>query len=134
MKGSYILLIFLKNETRIRIGSMGMLTFPKGYYLYIGSAMGCNSSTSLENRVMRHTSESHNKKLFWHIDYFLASDLTVLTRIYLIPTLIRLECLLSGYIIKVSDEYIKNFGYSDCICPSHLMYFKNFQGIKGFFI
>jgi len=133
MKGSYILLIFLPNETRIRIGSLGLLTFPKGYYLYVGSAMGHNSSTSLENRVKRHISESHHKKLFWHIDYFLASDISILIKIYLIPSLIRMECVLAGEILSVCDNYIKGFGSSDCLCSSHLLYFKDFQEIKRIF-
>ncbi|MBY8980169.1 MAG: GIY-YIG nuclease family protein [Candidatus Lokiarchaeota archaeon] len=133
MKGSYILLIFLPNETRIRIGSLGLLTFPKGYSLYVGSAMGHNSSTSLENRVKRHISESHHKKLFWHIDYFLASDITVMIKLYLIPSLIRLECVLAGEILSICDNSIKGFGSSDCFCSSHLLYFKNFQKIKRIF-
>ena len=112
---------------------MGMLTFPKGYYLYVGSAMGSNSSTSLENRVKRHLSEARHKKLFWHIDYFLASEISLLTKIYLIPSLIRLECVLAGEILSVSDKYIKSFGSSDCFCSSHLFYFKDFQEIKRIF-
>ncbi len=84
---------------------MGMLPFPKGYYLYVGSAMGSNSSTSLKNRVKRHVSETHLKKLFWHIDYFLASDISILIKIYLIPSLIRLECVLAGEILSVCDNY-----------------------------
>ena len=133
MKGSYILCIFLPNETRIRIGSLGLLAFPKGYFLYIGSAMGGNSSTSLENRAKRHISESHHKKLFWHIDYLLASDISVMIKIYLIPSLNRLECVLAGEIMSFCDNYIKGFGSSDCSCFSHLMYLKDFQEIKQIF-
>ncbi len=133
MKGSYILLIFLPKEVRIQIGSLGLLTFPNGYYLYVGSAMGSNSSTTLENRVKRHLSESNNKKLFWHIDYFLASDISVIIKIYLIPSLIRLECVLAGEILSVCDNYIKDFGSSDCLCSSHMLYFKDLQEIKRIF-
>ena len=133
MKGSYILLVFLSDERRIQIGSMGLLTFPKGYYLYIGSAMGSNSSTSLENRVKRHISESNLKKLFWHIDYLLASNISVLIKLYLIPSLIRLECVLAGEILSVCDNYIKDFGSSDCFCSSHLMYFNDFKEIERIF-
>ncbi len=133
MKGTYILLIFLSNKTRIRIGSLGSLTFHKGYYLYVGSAMGSKSSTSLENRVKRHISESHRKKLFWHIDYFLASEMSVLIKIYLIPSLIRLECVLARDILSVCDNNIKCFGSSDCLCSSHLLYFKDFPEIKRIF-
>ncbi|TES95541.1 MAG: GIY-YIG nuclease family protein [Promethearchaeota archaeon] len=133
MKGSYILFIFIPNETRIKIGSMGLLTFLKGYYLYVGSAMGRNGPTSLENRVKRHVSETHLKKLFWHIDYFLASDISELIKIYLIPSLIRLECVLAGEILSVCDNYIKDFGSSDCFCSCHLLYFKDFPEIQRIF-
>ena len=112
---------------------MGMLPFPKGYYLYVGSAMGCNSSTSLENRVKRHISEANYKKLFWHIDYFLASEISKIIKIYLIPSLIRLECVLAGEILSVCDNYIKDFGSSDCFCSSHLMYFNDFKEIERIF-
>ena len=133
MKGSYILLIFLPKEVRIQIGSLGLLTFPNGYYLYVGSAMGSNSSTTLENRVKRHISESHHKKLFWHIDYFLASDISIMIKIFLIPSLVRLECVLAGDILSVCDNNIKGFGSSDCLCSSHLFYFKELQEIKRIF-
>jgi len=133
MKGSYILLIFLPKETRIQIGSLGFLTFPNGYYLYVGSGMGSNSSTTLENRVKRHISESHHKKLFWHIDYFLASEISIMIKIFLIPSLVRLECVLAGEVLSVCDNYIKGFGSSDCLCSSHLLYFKDFPEIKRLF-
>ena len=133
MKGSYILLIFLPKETRIQIGSLGLLTFPNGYYLYVGSGMGSNSSTTLENRVKRHISESHHKKLFWHIDYFLASEISVIIKVFLIPSLVRLECVLAGEVLSVCDNYIKGFGSSDCLCSSHLFYFKELQETKRIF-
>ncbi|MHA1508614.1 MAG: DUF123 domain-containing protein, partial [Promethearchaeota archaeon] len=81
----------------------------------------------------RHIAESHHKKLFWHIDYFLASDISVIIKIYLIPSLIRLECVLAREIFSVCDNYIKNFGSSDCNCSSHLMYFEDYQEVKQIF-
>ena len=130
MKGSYILLIFLPDELRIRIGSLGLLTFPEGYYLYIGSAMGNNTSTSLENRVKRHVTKSKNKKIFWHIDYLLTNKNCVIIHIYLIPSMIRLECIMSEEISKSSDNLVRGFGSSDCKCQSHLYYFKEFWDLE----
>jgi len=40
MKGSYILVIFLSKDVKIEIGALGALSFSKGYYLHVGSAMG----------------------------------------------------------------------------------------------
>ena len=54
MKGTYILVIRLFEDSKIKIGSIGKLDFFKGYYLYLGSAMGNKGSTTLENRVKRH--------------------------------------------------------------------------------
>ncbi|MBY9012063.1 MAG: GIY-YIG nuclease family protein [Candidatus Lokiarchaeota archaeon] len=130
MKGTYIIVIHLLENSKIKIGSLGILDFIKGYYLYIGSAMGNKGSTTLENRIKRHLSVSNNKNLFWHVDYLLASKFCLITEIYLISTIIRLECIISKEVYKASDNYIKNFGSSDCQCTSHLYYFKEFRGIK----
>ena len=54
MKGTYILVIFLKENSKIEIGSLGKISFSKGYYLYVGSAMGNYGSATLINRVKRH--------------------------------------------------------------------------------
>lgn len=39
-KGVYSLLIELETETLIQIGKLGKITFPAGFYVYTGSAMG----------------------------------------------------------------------------------------------
>jgi Uri superfamily endonuclease len=129
MKGSYILVLYLSENVNIPIGALGEIDFVKGHYLYIGSAMAKKGSNTLENRIKRHILEPNNKKLFWHIDYLLKNKICLITKIYLIPTIIRLECIISKEILKVSDNYIKDFGSSDCHCISHLYYFKKFQGI-----
>ncbi|NVM18164.1 MAG: GIY-YIG nuclease family protein [Candidatus Lokiarchaeota archaeon] len=131
MKGTYIIVIYLPENSKIKIGSLGILDFIKGYYLYIGSAMKNKGSTTLENRVRRHISSPEKKKLFWHIDYLLANKICVITHIYLIPSLNRMECILSKELFKATDKYIKNFGSSDCLCPSHLYYFTEFNGIES---
>ena len=126
MKGTYILVINVREDSQISIGSLGNIEFKKGYYLYVGSALG-NGSTSLENRLRRHISDV--KKIHWHIDYLLASKTTVVITIYLIPTLLRLECIIAQDIEKRSEVNIKGFGSSDCSCNSHLFFFKEFTGL-----
>jgi len=39
MKGSYILLIKLDEDKDIQIGKLGNISFKKGYYAYVGSAL-----------------------------------------------------------------------------------------------
>ena len=125
MKGTYIIVIYVLENSVIKIGALGEIEFLKGYYWYIGSAMGNKGSTTLENRVKRHVSISKDKKIFWHIDYLLTNNNCIITRLYLIPSLKRLECIIANEVSQISDQFIKNFGSSDCDCPSHLYYFQN---------
>jgi len=127
MKGSYILVIFLPKNVKIEIGALGSLTFSKGYYFYVGSAMGTIGSATLENRVKRHLSDSANKKFYWHIDYLLNDEGFSISKLYIVPSLMRLECVIARDIKEVSDSYIKNFGSTDCSCKSHLFYFKEYR-------
>ena len=129
MRGTYIIVIYLLEYSKIEIGSLGEIDFAKGYYLYIGSAMGNIGSTTLENRVKRHFSKPKNKKIFWHIDYLLTNKKCVITCIYLIPSLNRLECIIAKEITEISDNFIKDFGSTDCECLSHLYYFQKFSGL-----
>ena len=125
MKGTYILILELEEEKEIRIGALGELPFKKGFYIYVGSAMGEKGSTTLENRVRRHLRTSDKKKKHWHIDYLLADKKASIIRVLICPSLIKLECLLANEIKSNAESYIKNFGSSDCNCQSHLFYFKD---------
>jgi len=131
MKGTYIIVIYLLENSKIKIGSLGEIDFVEGYYLYIGSAMRNKGSTTLENRVKRHVSKPENKKVFWHFDYLLTNKKCVITRIYLIPSLNRLECIIAKEVSEISDNFIKDFGSTDCKCLSHLYYFQKFRGLTN---
>lgn len=89
--------------------------------------MGDFGSSTLVNRVKRHIKPSEDKKTHWHIDYLLNHKRSLITKLYLIPSLKRLECLIAKDLIKIADDYIKDFGSSDCNCLSHLFYFKEFK-------
>jgi len=127
------LCILVQDEITINVGALGDLLFEKGYYLYIGSAMGHSGSSTLLNRVKRHISPSSHKKVHWHIDYLLKNTNNLITLIYLIPSSQRLECEIARAISIISESSIKNFGSSDCDCDSHLFYFKKFSSFKEFF-
>lgn len=113
-KGSYILIMLLNSEKKIRVGSLGGIPFPEGFYTYLGSALG-----GFKSRVNRHLTE--DKKPKWHIDYLL-SEAKVL-RVIFCETERRLECLLSQALVD-GFSFIPGFGSSDCRCQSHL-YFAN---------
>lgn len=130
MKGSYLLIIFLEKERVIKIGSLGAILFSKGFYLYVGSAMGEKGSSTLLNRVKRHLSNSNSKRVHWHIDYLLTDIFTKVTKLYFIPSITALECIIARDLLANSEGYIKDFGSSDCNCVSHLFWFKNFNDIN----
>lgn len=115
MKGCYCLIIKLEKDHEIKIGKLGKIDFEKGYYVYVGSAMN-----SLESRIKRHLSDE--KRLHWHIDYFLKES-EIIDVIYNVSDE-KVECKLSQYLSGKASS-INDFGCSDCKCESHLYYFKN---------
>jgi Uri superfamily endonuclease len=122
MKGTYILLINLrKNLNNVRIGKLGKLNFKKGFYCYVGSAVGKN--INLEKRLMRHL--SGRKKLRWHIDYLLSKPGVGVEGIVILQSKEKIECLVSRFIENYAESVVKNFGSTDCGCDSHLYYFED---------
>lgn len=116
MKGCYCLIICIDDENTIEIGKrLGEITFKKGYYVYVGSAMN-----SLPARIRRHLSDE--KKLHWHIDYLLKN--AKITDVIYNESSKKIECELSKCLEEKADG-IKGFGCSDCMCESHLYYYKN---------
>ncbi len=95
MKGSYILIIQVKKDMKVKIGKLGILSFKRGYYAYVGSAMN-----GLEGRIRHHL--RHNKKMHWHIDYFLSK-----AEIKEIPKRIALNASIGAKISFVSYSAIK---------------------------
>ena len=116
MKGAYVLLIRLSEDRDIRIGALGTVSFPAGFYAYTGSSM-----MNLEKRVERHFREE--KKMKWHIDHFLREAEVV--RAVLFPSDEREECEINRMVFDMDDGtvVIKGFGSSDCSCETHLAYF-----------
>lgn len=112
VKGIYLLITKLDKEKTIKIGKLDRIEFKPGYYVYVGSGMN-----NVVKRVQRHYSA--NKKIYWHIDYFLQHANIICTKIFKSSD----ECGLATLVKKSSDSSIDSFGCSDCKCGSHLYYF-----------
>ena len=112
MKGSYVLLIELPEDQTIAIGSLEALHFPRGYYAYVGSAMG-----GLKSRLSHHF--QGNKKAHWHIDYLLQK--ASINNVIVCETEERTECAIAQALSHRFDS-IPGFGSSDCKCHSHLFF------------
>jgi Uri superfamily endonuclease len=125
-KGIYTLIVFLSNDTQLKVGKLGIQTFPAGYYTYTGSALGKGAS-SLKQRVTRHLKKQ--KRKFWHIDFLLAHENATIITIIAVQTSRKLECKMNQYIrerLKTKIPVV-GFGASDCKenCKSHLLFFSD---------
>jgi len=77
-KGIYTLIVFLSEETRLKVSKLGTHRFPVGYYTYTGSALGTGAS-SLKQRVTRHLKK--RKQKFWHMDFLLVHKNATVTAV-----------------------------------------------------
>lgn len=121
MKGTYTLLIKIPENIEIQIGKLGKMSFKKGFYAYVGSALN-----GLEKRIERHLRKE--KKLYWHIDYLL--EKAEIAEVIYAKTDSRVECNIAENLNK-NLESVKKFGCSDCKCKSHLFYHTNFSELDN---
>lgn len=123
-KGSYILLIELKETEKIEIGS-GKRKLEKGFYTYFGSAFG----TGGLKRVQRHRKQASGERSVehWHIDY-----LTTLEDSELVETVKFPEKDLECELADEAESMVEAFGSTDCKCGSHLGYFENKEEAEAF--
>ncbi len=123
-RGDYMIVLSLEEEKTIEIGSKGHITFPAGYYVYVGSA-----KANLTKRMDHH--KRKRKKMHWHMDYFRQHAAVVAT--VPIRTSDDLEHDIAAAVSQIADWFIPHFGSSDCHCESHLYGFKeNPVHVKAF--
>lgn len=104
---SYVLLLYCQKDFKTRVGALGVVSFRRGYYYYVGSAK------SGVHRIRRHFSPKKTKR--WHIDY-ISTKMAVIGAILFKES----ECNLAQKFKNF--ERISGFGCSDCKCESHLFY------------
>jgi Uri superfamily endonuclease len=104
----------LREPVTIKLNVLGVLSFPAGYYAYVGSAL-----RNSDSRIMRHL--RHPKKKRWHIDYL--REKAEVKKIYLSNLD---ECSLNQMLTNIPGYEViaPGFGSSDCNrCMSHLAFF-----------
>lgn len=111
--GTYILLIYLSVEQKLRVGSLEEITFSPGYYVYVGSAMG-----GLSGRINRYLRP--RKKMHWNIDYFL--QVGQLKEIFILESKQKKECAISCFLAQSLLPAANRFGSTDCSCRTHLYF------------
>jgi Uri superfamily endonuclease len=114
--GTYALILALKKRVNLRVGKLGLITFPAGHYVYLGSARGPGG---LKGRILRHLRHPDLKKPHWHIDY-LSRGAKILHVWWEADSTSR-ECDWAQWFGDVAGEAFAGFGSSDCTCKSHLV-------------
>jgi sugar fermentation stimulation protein A len=113
-RGSYLIVLQLGEDKRVKVGKLGTVLFKKGFYVYVGSAM-----VNLTSRIKRH--QGLRKTFYWHID-FLRESADFLCSLA-IRSSDRLECEMARSVSKIAQWSVKEFGSSDCTCATHLFGF-----------
>lgn len=109
--GVYMVVLYVEEDKMLPIGSKGIFHFPKGYYVYVGSA-----KHNLAKRLDRHRRK--RKSFHWHIDYL--RDNALFCAAIPIRTTAMAEHELAAAVGAVADWTILGFGASDCGCNTHL--------------
>lgn len=113
--GSYLVILEVEEDSRISVGALGEMSFPRGYYVYVGSAM-----KNLQKRIERH--RRLRKNHHWHIDALRQESRFVSG--LAIRSSRRIECELARALGDIAAGSVPGFGCTDCGCPSHLFRFE----------
>lgn len=112
--GDYAVVLSLPEDREIDVGARGKMHFPKGYYVYIGSAR-----KNLAARLAYH--QRRRKTLHWHLDYL--RQYADIAAVIPVRTADDLEHELACAMHDAADWHINGFGCTDCRCPTHLFGF-----------
>ncbi len=114
LKGSYCLVAYLGQGCLLAFGKNSAF-FPRGWYVYVGSAMN-----GIQKRLQRHLRS--RKKTRWHIDFLLHR--AVLKGVIPMPSELREECSKAAALKAMGGAAIaRKFGSTDCRCETHLYFF-----------
>ncbi len=125
--GTYALLLSSAVEGVLAIGRLGGLPLQRGFYLYIGSALGPGG---LRARLAHHRRPAPHPH--WHIDYL--RQVARLEEVWFAYTPLRREHLWAGIAGGLVGALVplRGFGASDCHCQSHLYFVSRRPSHAGF--
>lgn len=115
-RGSYLLILYLKKRQKVEVGKLGKVSFKKGFYIYVGSAMA-----NLSKRMERH--RRVKKRHHWHIDEL--REAAEFCSVLAIRSSDRLECEIAKALSRIAEWSIPGFGSTDCFCDTHLFGMEN---------
>lgn len=118
-KGTYILVLRLPQDRASRVGRLGRRYFSRGYYAYVGSALGPGG---LGSRLRHHARPA--RRCHWHVDYLRL--IASLQAVWWREDAVRWEHAWAAWLQRQPGVVIpvSRFGASDCHCASHLFHFQ----------
>ena len=121
LRGNYILFLQLSKEQIIIIGKLSGINFSRGFYAYVGSAMG-----GIKTRLGSHLNRGGRRH--WHIDYL--AEKAQIKAVIIYETEHNSECALAQ---ALGSQFvsIQGFGASDCRCQSHLFFDNNEERVMA---
>lgn len=119
--GTYVLLMQSGTEAVCRVGKHQTMTLQKGWYAYVGSALGPGGLRSRLAHHLRPVAE-RTRRPHWHIDYL--REYLPVNDVWIIESRERLEHAWAHGFLALNSTTVPapGFGASDCGCPSHLFY------------
>jgi len=123
-KGTYVLILELAAVCKIAVGRLGVISFQRGHYAYVGSARGPGG---LGARVSRHLSRPKKKR--WHIDFLLERGRPREVMVFLSG----IEEASLATSLKSFPQPVRGFGASDDpVSQSHLFYLgdESFEAVR----
>jgi Uri superfamily endonuclease len=122
-----VLILWLASAKDVTVGKLGTISFARGFYAYVGSAMGAAGFKRVERHLDVSTGRRKTQK--WHVDYLLTVSEVIET--IEIATQERIECTIAHNLGKnPSLACIRGFGSSDCSCCSHLFYSRRLSDLE----
>ena len=117
--GTYALILSSRVDRPLQIGRLGQLHVRRGFYVYIGSALGPGGVRARVSHHRKPPARPH-----WHIDYL--REVTQLEEIWVTYDLMRREHHWADLFKRMRGVSIpmERFGASDCACESHLYFFR----------
>jgi Uri superfamily endonuclease len=109
----YVVATFVPRRTEVTVGALGSVSFPRGWYAYVGSAARARRA-----RVARHLAAG--KPLRWHADHLFA--VFPARRAWLVDGASG-ECELAARLAGLpgAERRPPRFGAGDCRCAGHLI-------------
>lgn len=111
----YLVLTYVPRRSVITVGQRGPQDFPRGWYVYVGSAVRARGA-----RVARHLAAEKQRR--WHADHLFAA---APARVAWLVDGAGSECELAGALAGLpgAERRPPRFGAGDCRCAGHLVYF-----------